>query len=445
MSFVVQMSKLSSRNLTLALILIFTIGPLSAATWYAAPAAAGAGDASSPADPDTIFNILGGAYPLAAGDSIEMAAGGYAIGGGTLVVNLPLHIYGMGPGATVLFNGNPTFQFNPASSGSALTMLTIDQSFSDGVSINDAQVDVKDVDVRWSNGTGIYVNGPASTGGISRVGLYNNNTGIHSSASALSYVGNSKIDNNTAWGILFEQNGVALVERNEITTNGIGMEILDVGNAVTTSENNFVSNGTGILIQNPGVPGGNKILNNNFEFTANVAVAIGAPGDQTIVNANHFYKDGMAISLGKFTNTKVTNNIIRETIGTAIMATRSNAGIYFNTIAWAWEGIHVRGFNGCQVDNNIVYQCTATGIWADGAVLNANCNDSWGNAPNYLGAFAGGGNISVDPQFTFGAPFFQLASTSPLNGAACNTWIGSDHYGNTRDAFPFTEPGAIEN
>ena len=433
------------RNLLLAIAFLFTVSPSWAVTWYFAPTASASPDATSPATADTLFNIW--TYPIAANDAIELASGVYGLGGWILNVNIPVHITGAGTGATVLLNGNPTIRFQAGSTGSTLSNLSVVQSLSDGIVMNNAEVHIQYVDVDQCAANGINANGPGSTGGLSFVGLFNNQTGLYSNASSLSYINNSRINNNTAWGIYYNLNGITRIEKSEFRNNGIGMEIQGTGNAVETVESLFVQNGSGIMITNGGAAGGNKILDNTFRRTANVAIGIAAPNDQTEVNANLFWRDGMAISLGQFTNTTVTNNIIRNTIGTAIYTTQAGADIHYNTIAWAWEGINTNGADTSRLDNNIVYQCTAGGILSGTLPINANCNDSWGNTPNYggTGGFAGVGNVAVDPMFTFGPRYFSIDPASPIWNGACNTAIGFDHYGAARDPMGFAEPGAVEN
>jgi len=437
------MSSRTARRIMFLLIAILCFGQnISAATWYAAPAATGAGNGTTPADRDTIFNILSGFYPLAPGDSIDMASGTYVIVG-SLIAYTPLHIYGTGTG-TLLLNGNPTFQFPPASNGSSLSNLHIDQSLTNGLTITNSQVDIQNVSITQAAGNGIYITGAAATGGLNNSFLVGNQDGIISNNSGLSYITNTTIRNNVGWGVLFAQNGACTIDASTFRKNGIAVEMQGTGHSVDIKYSRFVENGSGVLINNAGSPGNNTIFGNDFQRTANIAVGVNASNDQTVVDANFFFRDGMAVRLGPFANTRVTNNIIRDTIGTAIYTDQAGAGIFYNTIAWAWEGIHATNMDTSLVENNIVYQCTATGIWADGFPMNGSCNDSWGNGLNYSGVFLGV-NASVDPMFTFGSPFFQLAAASPLIGGACNTWISTDYYGNPRNPFPNTEPGAVEN
>lgn len=435
----------------LAMVAAASPAALQAATWWASPTGTASGSGTSPSDPTTIqYAIL----RATAGDEVILLAGTYTVAS-QITVDRELTLHGVTPGAAVL-DCSPNTQcmlFSSTSGASELYDVTFLNSAGISIVINDSSPGLHHLRITGSANVGIDVNGTTAAPSIQDSVLINNNYGIISYDTQLAVIAACELRDHAGRGVVVQTNVATEIRDNLFRDNYVGLEIGQGPNQASVHDNRFEVNDWGVYIHTYGDPNANQIQRNQFFQSGVIGVLVSGTGDASLVEANDFLDDAIAVYIsGGDDQTRVTNNLIRDSGSHGVVSDGSVPIVAYNTIySVGLDGIASINSDAAYVVNNISVANGRGGVRVDASstATQLGYNDAYANlAFNFGGPFINlGGNLSVAPRFIGGGDFHLRCGTTPLLDYAALFAVPRDHDGVARDPLggsPGAEIGAYE-
>lgn len=254
----------------------------------------------------------------------------------------------------------------------------------------------------YSGGTGIVANG-ANYCRFYGNAIFNKSVGISLDGSSDVVLWGNFIESCTNCGVqIVNTADNLLMTENEIQECGRGVDFFSFSSNVELS-GNMISGAT------------------NGGFWAEGAIS---KFERNAIYSNAPY--GVMVQSGSST-INMKHNIVFDNIGDGVsfMSAATGSAVINNTIVNNSTGINLNNTDGSVIRNNIVAFNTTAGIMADSTSVlswSNSYNCVYGSPANYSGfAFAGTGDISLDPLFAMGEPVeFDFHLQSQAGRLTCN-------------------------